>query len=424
MERKLTKLEHSHVQVDVTVDEASWKEAQDEAFKKLAQNVTIDGFRKGKAPLNLVKSKIDQVKVLDEAINSLLPKIYKEILEEDKIKPFARPTVDVTEIKEDSLKVRFTIVTEPEVELGKYKGLSLGKEETSVTSEDVDNALKALLSNNATLELKDGEVKEGDTVVIDYLGKVDGEAFEGGSATNYELEIGSHSFIPGFEDQIVGHKAGDKFDINVTFPHEYVDALKDKEAVFSIELHEVKEKKLPELNDEFVKGLKIPEVETVEQLKKYKEDEIKHGKENAARSEYLKKLYVAITESSKIDIPEEIIDNQFKAAKQDMVSRMSQSGLTLEQYLSYVGQKEEQFDATLRENATKDVTTYLIINKVGELENIVVTDEELEFELAKLADQYSMTIDKVKEALHEQLEDFRNNIRMGRIEEFLFKENN
>ncbi len=424
MERKLTKLEHSHVQVDVTVDEASWKEAQDEAFKKLAKDVTIDGFRKGKAPLNLVKAKIDQVKVLDEAINTLLPKIYKAIIEEDGVKPFARPTVDVTEIKEDSLKVRFTIVTEPDVELGKYKGLSIGKEEINVTSEDVDNALKVLLNNNATLELKDGEVKEGDTVVIDYLGKVDGEAFEGGSATNYELEIGSHSFIPGFEDQIVGHKAGDKFDINVTFPHEYVDALKDKEAVFSIELHEVKEKKLPELNDDFVKELKIPEVETVEQLKKYKEVEIKHGKENAARSEYLKKLYAAIAESSHIDIPEEIIDNQFKAAKQDMISRMSQSGLTIEQYLSFVGQKEEQFDATLKENATKDVTTYLIISKVGELENIVVTDEELEFELAKLADQYSMTIDKVKEALHEQLEDFRNNIRMGRIEEFLFKENN
>lgn len=423
MERKITKLEHSHIQVDVEIDEAAWKKAKEDAFKKLAENVTVDGFRKGKAPMNLVKGKIDQVKVLDEAINSLLPNVYKAIIEEDGVKPYARPKVDVTEISDTGLKVRFTIVTEPEVELGAYKGLEIGKEEVTVTDEDVDNAIAALRSSSASLVLKEGEVKVGDTVVMDYTGKIGEEVFEGGSATNYELEIGSHSFVPGFEEALVGHKAGETFDIKVTFPHEYADHLKDKEATFTITLHEVKEKVLPELNEEFVKELKIPNVNTLEELKTVKKEEIRSGKENAARQEYLRKLYAKIAEGSKIDIPEEIIESQVESAKQDMINRMSQSGLTLEQYLQYVGQSEEDFVKVLKENAIKDITNYLVINKVGEVEKIEVTDEEVEFELAKLGEQYNMTIEQVKEALKEQLLEFRGNLRMRRIEEFLFDEN-
>ena len=201
MERKVTKLEHSHVQVDVVVDEKTWKDAQEKAFNKLAENVTIDGFRKGKAPKNLVRSKIDQMKVLDEAINALLPKAYQEILEQDGIRPYARPQVDVTKVSDTELEFKFILVVAPEVKLGKYKGLEIGKETVKVTAKDVEEALEGARKDNATLVVKEGESKLGDTVVMDFVGKVGGEAFEGGSAENYELEVGSGQFIPGFEDQ-------------------------------------------------------------------------------------------------------------------------------------------------------------------------------------------------------------------------------
>ena len=223
MERKVTKLEHSHVQVDVVVDEKTWKDAQEKAFNKLAENVTIDGFRKGKAPKNLVKARIDQMKVLDEAINALLPKIYEEILTKDQIRPFARPVVDVTKVSDSELEIKFVLVTAPEVELGAYKGLEIGKKAVKVTKKDLEEALEGTLKENASLVLKEGEAAMGDIVVMDFAGKINGELFDGGSAQNHELELGSHQFIPGFEEQLVGHKAGETVNVNVTFPENYTE---------------------------------------------------------------------------------------------------------------------------------------------------------------------------------------------------------
>ena len=257
MERKVTKLEHGHVQVDVVVDEKSWKEAQDKAFNKLAENVTIDGFRKGKAPKNLVKSHVDPMKVLDEAINALLPAIYQDIIEKDGVRPYARPQVDVTKVSDTELEVKFLLAVAPEVKLGQYKGLEIGKKEVKVTKKDVEQALEDTLKENASLVVKESEAALGDTVVMDFVGKVNGEVFEGGSAENHELELGSHQFIPGFEEQLVGHKAGEKVVVNVKFPENYTEELKGKDATFDCTIHEVKAKKLPELNDEFVKELKV-----------------------------------------------------------------------------------------------------------------------------------------------------------------------
>ena len=275
MERKITKLEHSHVQVDVVVDEKTWKGAQDKAFNKLAENVTVDGFRKGKAPKNLVKDKIDPMKVMDEAINALLPKIYEEILTEDKIRPFARPAVDVTKVSDTELEVKFILVTAPEVKLGAYKGLEIGKKAVKVTKKDIEEALEGTLKENASLVLKEGEAAMGDIVVMDFAGRINGELFDGGSAQNHELELGSHQFIPGFEEQLVGHKAGETVNVDVTFPENYTEELKGKPATFECKIHEVKEKKLPELNDEFVKELKVEGIETVEAFRARKEEDLK-----------------------------------------------------------------------------------------------------------------------------------------------------
>ena len=423
MERKVTKLEHSHVQVDVVVDEKTWKDAQEKAFNKLAENVTIDGFRKGKAPKNLVKARIDQMKVLDEAINALLPKIYEEILTKDQIRPFARPTVDVTKVSDSELEVKFVLVTAPEVELGAYKGLEIGKKAVKVTKKDLEEALEGTLKENASLVLKEGEAAMGDIVVMDFAGKINGELFDGGSAQNHELELGSHQFIPGFEEQLVGHKAGETVNVNVTFPENYTEELKGKPAVFECKIHEVKEKKLPELNDEFVKELKVEGIETVEAFRARKEEDLKKQKELEARREYMSKLIEEIVKGSKIDLADEIVENQVEVRKEDMVKRIEQSGLTLEQYLQILGQKEEQFVAQLREQALKETKEYVVLEEIAKVEKVEITDADLEFEYAKIAEQYKMKVEDVKKALAANLGEFRNNLRMQRIDDLLYNEN-
>ena len=423
MERKITKLENCRVQVDVVVDEASWKAAQEKAFKKVAANVTVDGFRKGKAPEALVRKHVDQMKVIDEAVNGLLPDIYREIIDQDKIEPFAQPKVDVTKISDTNLEVKFVIVTAPEVKLGKYKDLEVGKKEAKVTAKEVDEAIESLRTQNASLVIKEGASEMGDTLVFDFVGTTDGVAFEGGSAQNYELELGSHAFIPGFEEQLVGLKAGDHKDVNVTFPEQYAENLAGKPAVFACDVHEVKTKKLPELNDEFVKDLAIKGVETLDALKAHKKDELKANKEKELRSEYLRKLYEAIAIDSDINIPQEMIDDQAASMRKDMEGRMGQSGFTLEQYLQILGQKEEEFMAKLKEDAKRDITNYFILEEVGKKEDMKLSDADVEFEMAKLAEQYNMKIEDVKKALSAQMNDFKHNLEMTRIEEFLYDNN-
>jgi len=423
MERKVKVLENSHVEVVVNVDETSWKAAQDKAFKKLASNVSVPGFRKGKAPENMIKSKIDQVKVMDEAINAILPTIYKDILDNEDIKPFAQPKVDVTKLSDKELEVKFLIVTAPKIEVGNYKGLKIGKEEVAVTEKDIDNSINLLRNQNATLVVKEGEAKKGDTVVLDFVGKIDGVAFDGGSAENHELELGSGQFIPGFEDQLIGTKAGDKKNVNVKFPENYTEELKGKDATFECVVHEVKEKKLPEINEEFIADIKIPDVKTVEELREFKKKELLDKKTAEAKNKFINKVLEAVSKESKVSIPEEVIANQAASQKKEVENRMQQSGLTLEQYLQIIGQKPEEFEAKLKEDSTREITNFLILDEVANKENLQVNDEELDFELAKIADQYKMKIEDVKKALSNSLEEFRNNIKMNRVEDFLFKNN-
>ena len=416
-------LEACHTEATVVFDEASWKSAQEVTFKKLAKNVQVDGFRKGNAPEALVRKHIDQGRLLEDAVNSLLPDAYKEALKQGKLEPFSQPKVEITKISDTNLEVKFVIVTAPKVELGQYKGLELGKKEAKVTVKEVTDALEDLRKQNASLILKDGAAEKGDTVVLDFVGSVDGVAFEGGTAQNYELELGSGSFIPGFEDQLIGIKAEEHRDINVTFPEQYTKELAGKKAVFACDVHEVKTRKLPELNDEFVKDLALEGIETLEALKESKKKEILANKEVSAKREYLEKLYAEIAKSSKILIPQEMIDDQAQSMKKDMENRMQQSGLTLEQYLQFVGQTMEQFDNKLKEDAKKDITNYFILEKVGEIEKLELTDADIEAEYAKLAEQYKMKVEDVKKALSAQLDQFKHNLRMTRVEEHLLNLN-
>ena len=422
-ETKVNQIGDGLVEVEVVVKEATWKEAQDKAFKKLAANVTVPGFRKGKAPENMIKGKIDQVKVMDEAINSILPVLYKDVLKNNDIKPYNQPKVDVTKLSDKELTVKFTITTLPKLTLGDYKGLKIGKGEIKVTDKDVDDAIDALRVKNATIAVKDGAAAKGDTVVMDFVGKVDGVAFDGGTAENYELELGSGTFIPGFEDQLIGVKAGDKKNVNVKFPENYTPELKGKDATFECKVHEVKEKKLPELNDEFIADVKIDGVKTIDDLKAKKKEEITAQKTAEARSEYINKVIEAIVANSKVSIPDAIIENQANGHKKDLENRMQQSGLTLETYLQILGQKPEEFEAKLKEDSKKEIAGYLVMEEVAVAEKLNVTDEELEFELSKIAEQYKMKVEDVKKALNNQLDKFRDNIMMNRVEDLLYKNN-
>ena len=424
MERKVTQLENCHTEVLVNVDKDLWKKAQDKAFKKLAENVTIPGFRKGKAPANMVKGHVDQMKVFNEAINNVLDDVYKDVIENEKLEPMVRPAVDVTKLSEEELEVKLTIVTRPVAKLANYKDHKIGKAKVEVKDEEVDAAINELRKQNATILPKDGQAENGDIVVIDFEGSVDGVPFEGGKAENHELELGSHSFISGFEEQLVGSSAGIEVDVKVTFPKNYgPDEIAGKDAVFHVKVNEVKQKVLPELDDEFIKDLALPNVETIDGLRKNRREGLLRQKEGAAKREYLDKLYEEIKKDSSFEIADEIVAEELENRKKDLQNRLAQSGIDLEQYLALTRMSEEDLNKQLREEAVKGLQSFLLLEEVGQKEQITVTDEELEFELAKMADQYKMTIDEIKNALGRQLGQFRNNMRMNRIEDFLYENN-
>ena len=425
MERKVTKLEHCHTEVLVNVDKDLWKKAQDKAFKKLAENITIDGFRPGKAPINMVKSRIDQGKMYNEAINEVLNPVYQDILANEDVKPMARPSFEVTKLSDEELEIKVIIVTAPEAELGKYTGIAVGKQTAEVSEEEVEASLNELRKQNATIAPKDGQAENGDIVVIDFEGSVDGVPFEGGKAENHELELGSHSFIEGFEDQLVGSSAGIEVDVKVKFPENYgPDEISGKDAVFHVKVNEVKQKILPELDDEFVKELNMPNIENVLQLKDSRREQLLKQKENANKSAYLDKLIEEIKKESKFDIPEEIIAEETENRKKDLENRLKQSGLDIEQYLVITRMNEEDLNKQLKEEAEKGLQSWLVLDTVGKKENINITEEEVEFELAKMGEQYNMSIDQIKQALGQQINSFRSNLLMSRIENFLFDNNN
>ena len=424
MERKVTKLEHCHTEVLVNVDKDLWKKAQEKAFNKIASNITVPGFRKGKAPANMLKGRVNQMEVFNEAINNVLQPVYEDILKNEDIQPVARPSFDVTKLSEEDLEIKVTVATRPEINLGKYTGYELGKATAEVKDDEVEAAIEALRKQNATVAPKEGQAEKGDIVVMDFEGSVDGVPFEGGAAENHELELGSGAFIPGFEDQLIGASAGIEVDVKVKFPENYgPDEISGKDAVFHCKIHEVKQKVLPELDEEFIKDLNIPGVADLEQLKANRKEALLKQKEANAKQEYLNKLVDEIKKVSTFDIPEEIVKEETENRKKQLEQRLQQSGIDLEQYYVLTKTKEEDLDKQLAEEARKGLESFFVMDSVGEKEKLNITEEELEFELSKMAEQYNMTIDQIKNALGQQLGQFRHNLIMQKIENFLFENN-
>ncbi|WP_409251551.1 trigger factor [Bacillus sp. SCS-153A] len=401
MSAKWEKQEGNQGVLTVEVDADTVNNGLDAAFKKVVKQVNVPGFRKGKMPRGMFEKRFGVESLYQDALDVILPEAYAKAVEETGIQPVDRPDIDIEQMeKGKELIFKATVTVKPEVKLGEYKGLEVEKMETEVTSEDVENELKSLQEKQAELAVKEeGAAENGDTVVIDFEGFVDGEAFEGGKAENYSLELGSGSFIPGFEEQLVGLEAGAEKDVEVTFPEEYHAAeLAGKPAVFKTKLHEIKSKELPELDDEFAKDAD-EEVESLDQLREKIQKRLEESKKNEAEQTLRDTLVEKASENAEMDIPDAMVDTEVDRMMQEFEQRLQMQGMNLELYFQFSGQKEEDLRGQMKEDAAKRVRTNLTLEAIADAENLEVSDEEAEEEVNKLAEQYNMAADNIKQAL-------------------------
>jgi len=421
MQHQVKTLENSRVEITMTFTTEEWKVAQTQAFKKLAADVKVDGFRPGKAPEAMIRARLSPGKIYDTAINTILPQAYGDVLKADKLTPLSRPTVDVVKVSDKELVLKAVVILVPEVKVKKYKALGIKRQPIKVTDADVEAELKTTLAQQATLMLKEGPAAMGDSVVFE--GFVNNVAFEGGKAENYTLELGSGQFIPGFEEQMVGLKAGDQKDLKVKFPENYAAELASKDAIFKIKVHEVKSKQLPELNEALFTELKLPNVKTEAQFRDYLKQKVTTNKTRAGDDQFYSEILMKITKEADIDLPHEAIHEQMDAMKADLEEKLKQRNQTMDQYLKANDLTEAKLHDRMHQQAEDILRASLVANKIAELENIEVTDELVDFEIAKIAEQYKMEFAKVKEILTPNISRFRAEIRDRYIKEFLIKHN-
>ncbi|OKO97164.1 Cell division trigger factor [Geobacillus proteiniphilus] len=420
MSVKWEKLEGNEGVLTVEVDAEKVNKGLDAAFKKVVKNITLPGFRKGKVPRVLFEKRFGVEVLYQDALDILLPEAYAKAVEEAGIEPVSMPEIDIEQMeKGKSLIFKAKVTVKPEVKLGQYKGLEVEKMDTTVTDEDVENELKRLQEDYAELVVKeDGTVENGDTVVIDFEGFVDGEPFEGGKAENYSLEIGSGTFIPGFEEQLVGMKAGEEKEIQVTFPDEYhAKQLAGKPATFKVKVHEVKAKQLPALDDEFAKDVD-EEVETLDELKAKIRARLEEAKKNEAEAALRNAVVEKAAANAEMDIPEVMIKNETDRMLREFDQRLQMQGLNLQLYYQFSGQDEAALREQMREDAEKRVRAALTLEAIAKAENIEVTDEEVNKELEKMAEAYKLSVDKLKELLG-SLDGVKEDLKWRKTVDFL-----
>ena len=390
------KLEKSMVELQFSIDAETFKAAVNNAFKREGKKYAIPGFRKGKAPRHMIEKMYGSDIFHYDAVNDLFPEAYEAAVKEAKIDVVGRPDPEVVSMSEaDGVVLKVKVAVKPEVELGEYAGLTVTKEAKNVNEADVDAEVKRMQDRNGRELTREGAAENGDTVDIDFEGFVDGKAFEGGKAEHYSLVLGSGSFIPGFEDQVVGHSAGEEFDVNVKFPEEYGAAeLAGKDATFKIKLHEVKYKELPALDDDFAKD--VSEYDTLDELKDSIRNNIKTNLDKQAEQKVENDLMDQVIANMKADIPDAMVDSRIDELVQDFEYRISQQGLKLADYLKYMGMNIEQFRAQFKEQADKQVKMRLAMEAIVAKEGITASDEEFEEEVKRIADAYKMEADKVK----------------------------
>ena len=378
----------------------------DEAFVETRKKITVPGFRKGRVPRQIFNQMYGEESLYQDALNKVLPDAYNEAVKETNIQPVDQPKIDIKSMEKGQPWVLTAEVdVMPEVKLGEYKGMEVPAQDTTVTDADVDDALETKRQQQAELVLKeDKPAEKGDTVVIDYKGSVDGEEFDGGSAENYSLELGSGSFIPGFEDQLIGHNADEDVDVNVTFPEDYhAKNLAGKDALFKVKIHEIKEKQLPELDDDFAKDVD-EDVDTLAELKEKTKKQLQEEKDNQAKAAIEDAaINKAVANAEIQDIPQAMLDDDTNRQMQQYLAGMQQQGISPQMYFQITGTKEEDLKKQFANDAAQRVKTNLVLEAIVDDANLDATDEEIAKEISDLAKQYGMEEDAVKKALSKDM---------------------
>lgn len=413
--------EKSMGDMNVTIEGDQWNDAVKKAFNKICKNVKLDGFRKGHVPAAMLEKKVSKEERYAQAIEDNANEWMRDAFKELDLNPISQPQLDVKSMDADKAELVFTFAVMPEVELGEYKGLSYEMEAVEVSEEEVNDEIDRMRKQYSDIETVEGEAKEGDTVKIDYEGFKDGVAFEGGKAEGYNLTLGSGSFIPGFEDQLVGCKAGDEKELNLTFPEDYhAEDLKGAEVVFKVTVHEVTREVLPELDDDFAKDTNIPNVETVEDLKKTVTERLEAAKKANAENAADEKLFEKVADNTKIDMPDVLVDDEANNEVQQMAAQIQQYGISFSQYLKMMGKTVDELKAEYRENAEKSVKLRLTLNKIAEVEKFEATDDDVNEQLQELSVQYGMDAEKIKTLIDVEL--IKQDVKTKKAYEFV-KEN-
>ena len=392
-----TKVDTNRVELEVEVDAAAFSAAVNKAYKKNIGKINVPGFRKGKAPRQIVEKIYGTDVFYDDAINDLYPTALSEAIDESEYEYVDdKVDFDIVSVGEQGLVFKAAITVKPAVEVGEYKGLNAKKEVKAVNEDDIDAEISKLQHRNSRLvDVEDRPAQNDDMVTFDFEGFVDGVAFDGGNAENYSLKLGSNQFIPGFEEQIVGKSKEEEFEVNVNFPEDYhAEELAGKPAVFKCKLHEIKTEELPELNDEFAKD--VSEFDTLEELRADLKSKLEHEREHAAEDAFESDLMEQIVGGLKAEIPDVMFENQIDDNVRQFEQRLRSQGLSIESYLQYTGNEMEEFRNSFRDAAEKSVKMRLALEKISQIENITPTDEEIEEEFNKLAEQYKIDIEQVK----------------------------
>ncbi|GEL77434.1 trigger factor [Tenuibacillus multivorans] len=421
MSAKWEKKEGNEGVLTFEVDTDKFDQALDQAFKKVVKQVQVPGFRKGKVPRNIFEKRFGVESLYQDAVDIVLPDAYMNAIEEADITPIDRPDIDIEQIEKGKPLIFIANVTvKPEVELGDYKGLEVEEKDTTVKDEDVEEELKSLQEKHAELVVKEeGEVENGDTVVIDFEGFLDGEAFEGGSAENHSLEVGSGSFIPGFEEQLIGHSAGEEFDVEVTFPEDYqAEDLAGKEATFKVKIHDIKTKELPDLDDEFAKDVD-ENVESLDELRQKTRERLEEEKKNDADVEKRESLVNQAADNAEMDIPQAMVDTELDRMMQEFEQRLQMQGMTLDMYFQFSGHDEQALKEQMKEDAEKRVRTNLTLEAISDKEDLEVTEEDVQKELEDMASMYNTDIDNLTKMLGGNTDMLKDDLKMKKAIDFL-----
>ncbi len=388
------KKEKSTVELIVEVSAEEFDAAVEKVYRKNKNSISVPGFRKGKAPRKIIESMYGANIFYEDAVEDVYPQAYAQAVQEQNLQTVAYPSVEIVTVGKEGLTLKITVTVKPEVQLGEYKGLTAPKAEVNVTEQDVEREMQPLVDRATRLVSVERPAELGDTVVLDFAGTINGEAFDGGTGTGYELELGSHTFVPGFEDGVVGMSAGEEKDIPITFPKEYTPDLAEKQAVFHVTANEVKAKELPVLDDEFAKD--VSEFETLDELKKDLGDKLRQRLEEEANQAFENALMKQVCENMQVELPEAMVDYRVDEMLENWARSLTSQGISLEDYVKYTGIDLQTMKTQMRPNAQANILSNLALEAIAQAEGMTVTEEELEAEIAKNAQDYQMELEQFR----------------------------